>query len=344
MFFCSCGNLWEHADHRAKWPGQCSKDSGLARAAAWYHSPITSGWLANIYCMTSSSLLPFISCELWEAILSIAQVHINPYRLFFHWTGLGELLFIYLFWRTFKSPQIIRFLYSKLSSVPSALRRKVQPLICHSTCSLASNFVFWRNTMDSRFPNVPGSVASPSLTHTTLHLWSETGTPPLKASLRLGQAHEIKCEKWDTSCHIGKQKRCHSDQRLQPSSVSQWALGIQEGEYLPFSSQQTTVTPMLSPEKLRIWKHRILAPDSRGAYQRSYGALYRDDRTISPWLAKLQGNHCHVHSVPNQPAPASIWHNTQNPDYWPNITPLHRNFLFLEAIKIVCKPLSHPLF
>ena len=160
----------------------------------------------------------------------------------------------------------------------------------------------------------------------------------------VGPAHEIKCEKWDTSCHIGKQKRCHSDQRLQPSSVSQRALGIPEGEYLPFSSQQTTVTPMLNPENLRIWKHRILAPDSRGAYQRSCGALYRDDRTISPWLAKLQGNHCHVHSVPNQPAPASIWHNIQNPDYWPNITPLHRNFLFLEAIKIVGKPLSHPLF
>ena len=133
MFFCSCGNLWEHADHRGKWPGQCSRGSGLARAAAWYHSQITSGWLANIYCMTPSSVLPFISCELWEAILSIAQILINPYRLFFHWTGLGKLL---------KSPEIMCFLNSRLSSTPSALRRKVQPLICHSTCSLASNFVF----------------------------------------------------------------------------------------------------------------------------------------------------------------------------------------------------------
>ena len=110
----------------------------------------------------------------------------------------------------------------------------------------------------------------------------------------LGQAHEIKCEKWDISCHIGKQKRCHSDQRLQPSSVNQSVLREFRKENTCHLVASRLVTLMLSPEKLRIWKHRILAPASKGAYQRSCGVLYWDDSTISPKLAKLEGNHCHV--------------------------------------------------
>ena len=160
MFFCSCGNLWEHADHRGKWPGQCSRGSGLARAAAWYHSQITSGWLANIYCMTPSSVLPFISCELWEAILSIAQILINPYRLFFHWTV----------WRTFTSSTRSCPSFAQSSTAPKALRRKVQYNLSSSTRAAA-----WPQTL--LLTETECTIDSPaillqlhpSLTH-TLHI------------------------------------------------------------------------------------------------------------------------------------------------------------------------------
>ena len=57
--------------------------------------------------------------------------------------------------------------------------------------------------------------------------------------------HFVSIHKWNISCHISKQG-FHSHQQLQLSKVSQWAL-----------------------RKLGKWEHRILAPDSWGAYQRN---------------------------------------------------------------------------
>ena len=48
-------------------------------------------------------------------------------------------------------------------------------------------------------------------------------------------------EKWNISCHISKQRMSQP-----PQMVSWWAL-----------------------RKLRLWKHKVLAPDSWGAYQRN---------------------------------------------------------------------------
>ena len=66
-------------------------------------------------------------------------------------------------------------------------------------------------------------------------------------------------------------QRCHSHQQLQPPG---WWAGAPWGnsrrkEHLPSNSHQTAATPYGEPWGNGMWKHRILASDSWGAYQRS---------------------------------------------------------------------------
>ena len=71
--------------------------------------------------------------------------------------------------------------------------------------------------------------------------------------------------------HISKQG-CHHYQRLQPSNVSWWALReLKKENTCCLTATRLQPLSMVSPEerKFRIWKHRILTPDSWGSYERN---------------------------------------------------------------------------
>ena len=78
-------------------------------------------------------------------------------------------------------------------------------------------------------------------------------------------------EKWNIPCYISEQG-CHSYQWLEPPGMMiSWALTeLRKGEN-PSISQPSDCSHYLwwDPRKLRMWKPRILAPDSWGAYQRN---------------------------------------------------------------------------
>ena len=92
-------------------------------------------------------------------------------------------------------------------------------------------------------------------------------------------------EKWNISCHINKQG-CHSHQLLQSSNMTRWSLKEHRKEkntcYLATIRQQPL--PKVSPRETGCEKHKILAPDSWGLYQRD--GVVRPDSCIFPHIKK----------------------------------------------------------
>ena len=80
----------------------------------------------------------------------------------------------------------------------------------------------------------------------------------------------VPIHKWNISCHISKQGS-HSHQQLHSSKVSQWALRKLRKERIPAIWQPSDCNHCLwwALRKLRMWEHRILAPENWGAYQRN---------------------------------------------------------------------------
>ena len=70
---------------------------------------------------------------------------------------------------------------------------------------------------------------------------------------------------------VSVNKGCHSHQWLQPSNASQWALRKLRKERIPAIYQPSDCSHCLwwAVRKLRMWKHKVLAPESWGAYQRN---------------------------------------------------------------------------
>ena len=71
---------------------------------------------------------------------------------------------------------------------------------------------------------------------------------------------------------ISIDKGCHSHQRLKPSSVTRWTLRKLRAEKNTCHLVANRLQPLRrwwALRKFRMWKYRILAPDSRGAYQRN---------------------------------------------------------------------------
>ena len=71
---------------------------------------------------------------------------------------------------------------------------------------------------------------------------------------------------------ISVNKGCHSHQWLQPSKVNIWALRKLRAENNICQLASSRLQPFPKEgalRKHRMWKHRILIPDSWGAYQRN---------------------------------------------------------------------------
>ena len=93
-----------------------------------------------------------------------------------------------------------------------------------------------------------------------------------------------RCEKWNISCHISKQ-RCHSHQQLQPSSVSRWTLREHRKETNSLTAIRLQPLPTKSPKEAQdvkdtgYWSHIA----ERGSTSR---AVMSD--SAFPWTAARQ--------------------------------------------------------
>ena len=97
--------------------------------------------------------------------------------------------------------------------------------------------------------------------------------------------HWVSNEKWSISCHISKQG-CHHYQRLQPSNVSWWALReLKKENTCCLTATRLQPLSTVSPEerKFRVWKYRILTPDSWGSYERND---FSEPRLLHPSIHK----------------------------------------------------------
>ena len=94
-------------------------------------------------------------------------------------------------------------------------------------------------------------------------------------------------EKWNISCHISKEG-CHSDQLLQSSNVSSWALKALQKNTCDLAA--TGISLQWAQGSSGCVKHRILAPDSWDAYKRNGFSeprltSFHTQKTISFFLA-----------------------------------------------------------
>ena len=109
----------------------------------------------------------------------------------------------------------------------------------------------------------------------TKFLWSVLDTKKECTNIRVNLSNQVLkrwfiFQKWNISCHINKQG-CHSHQQLQTPRMGSWWAPREPRKKIPAIQQPSVCSHSLlgALRKLRMWKHRMLAPDRWGVYQRN---------------------------------------------------------------------------